>query len=392
MGEAAVRAIDLATMGCTWVLDVSALDSDEADAMAHRWQRCIDLLAAPDRLRLVDEPIRVRVHAGDPGAVAEGELVTGAAEADKIAYALSREVTRAGLMRLRGQATLLHAAALADDEGRTVVLVAPSGGGKSTATRELGRHFGYVSDESVVMLPDGRIAPHPKPPSLVIDPDDRFHKEEPAPDDLGLGPTPVAPRLAALLTLARDATVTEPVIEEVGLVDQVLALLPETSSTWWLDDGLDRLARAVTVGGPPARLSYAEIDGCVDLVRQHLASAVPAEPTWEHLPPTGGQRLAVDAERVEPDAGSVDLSTVRVVRGPWSDAIACDGEVLVLQGARPLRLAGPGAAVWRCADEPQTVEQLVDGVTAALGEHPDAASIVISAVTQLLGHGVLAVA
>ena len=65
MGEAAVRAIDLATMGCTWVLDVSALDPDEADAMAHRWQRCVDLLAAPDRLRLVDEPIRVRVHAGD---------------------------------------------------------------------------------------------------------------------------------------------------------------------------------------------------------------------------------------------------------------------------------------------------------------------------------------
>ena len=47
MGEAAVRAIDLATMGCTWVLDVSALDPDEADAMAHRWQRCVDLLAAP---------------------------------------------------------------------------------------------------------------------------------------------------------------------------------------------------------------------------------------------------------------------------------------------------------------------------------------------------------
>ena len=31
-------------------------------------------------------------------------------------------------------------------------------------------------------------------------------------------------------------------------------------------------------------------------------------------------------------------------------------------------------------------------VIAALGEHPDAASIVTSAVTQLLGHGVLAVA
>ena len=51
-------------------------------------------------------------------------------------------------------------------------------------------------------------------------------------------------------------------------------MLPETSSTWWLDDGLDRLARAVTAGGAPARLVYAEIDTCHALVAEHLAQSL----------------------------------------------------------------------------------------------------------------------
>src|SRR5699024_2811620 len=154
------------------------------------------------------------------------------------AYTLSRELTRAGLLRLRGRASLLHAAALADEGGRALVLVAASGGGKSTATRELGRGLGYISDETVVLLADGRIAPHPKPPSLIADPARPGDKVEPSPDELGLWATPASPRIAALLTLERDAAVTRPVIETVGLLDQVLAMLPQTSSTWWLPGGL----------------------------------------------------------------------------------------------------------------------------------------------------------
>jgi hypothetical protein len=385
------RTIDIVTMGCRWVLDVSDLAPDDADAMAQRWQRCVGLVSAPEALRLEDEPISVRVYEGDaPTDVEPGTVLAGAASAERVPYALSREITRAGLMRLRGRATLLHAAALADPAGRTLALVAPSGGGKSTATRVLGTRLGYVSDESVILLSDGRIAPHPKPPSLVIDEEDRFHKEEPAPDALGLGPTPSLPRLTALLTLSRDPEVTEPAVEEVGLIEQVLEVIPETSSTWWLDDGLDRLARAVTTGGPPARLRYAEIETCHELVREHLERAAPVDPTWEHLPAKGADRLPVDTLSFseDPDGVRVDDGEL-LARAPWSDAIACDGEVLVLAGPRPLRLAGPGAVIWRAAGAPTTLDELSECVVAELGEHPQALDLTRAAVEQLLAHGVL---
>lgn len=388
------RTIALVTMGCSWSLDVGDLPDDLAHEMARRWSRCTALAATDETPLLEPEPVTIRVFVGAaPGDLAAGDLRAGAATEDRVPYAVSREVTRAGLTRVRGRATLLHAAALADEEGRTLVLVAPSGGGKSTATRVLGQRLGYVSDESVVLLEDHRIAAHPKPPSLVIDVSDRFHKEEPAPDDIGLGATPAAPRLAALLTLARSDDVEEPVIEEVGLLDQVLAVIPETSSTWWLDAGLDGLARAVTAGGRSARLRYTEIDTCHDLVRQHLAAAAPVAPTWEHLPARGADRLPVDAPEVVSEAPSeVELADLdRIVRAPWSDAIACDGEVLVLAGPRPLRLAGPGAVLWRSAAEPITAAELTQRVVDELGEHPQSDALAAAALAELVGHGVLRV-
>lgn len=389
------EVVDLVTMGCAWTLDLSALPAAAAAEMRARWGRCAALAADPTTLLLDDEPHVLRVGLAGDGT---GATVV-ASDPERLPYVLSREITRLGLTRLRGSVTLLHAAALADADGRAVVLVAPSGGGKSTATSVLGQRLGYVTDESVVLCGDGRIAPHPKPPSLVIDPADRWHKAEPSPDESGLGPTPPAPRIAALLVLARDPAVTASRIEPVGLVDQLLAVLPETSSTWWLDDGLDRLARAVTAGGAPARLVYAEIDTCHELVAEHLAQAAPVEPSWEHLPPRPHERLPRDDEGSAPEPTPrtahspggmrTDQAPPRVVRAPWSDAIARDGEVLVLAGARPLRLAGPGAVVWRAAGEPVTVAELTAAVVAELGEHPEADRIVGAAVADLIDHGAL---
>lgn len=377
------RHLDLVSMGCRWVLDLSELDATAAGEVAARWGRCAEL-ASSATLVLDEEPVTI------------------AATPSKAPYDLSRELTRAGLMRLRGRVTLLHAAALADPTGRTLALVAPSGGGKSTATRVLGQHLGYVSDETVVLLPDHRIAPHPKPPSLVVDPADRWRKHEPSPDELGLGPTPTEPRLARLLTLSRDDAVLEPTIEPVGLIDQVLAILPETSSTWLVPGGLDHLARAATAGGPPARLRYAEADTCHDLVREHLAAPATPAPTWQHLPPPephdpGGMRTSSHDPREmrtsSHDPGEMRLAELgagaRVVRAPWSDAVAHEGEVLVLAGPSPLRLAGPGAVIWLAADTERTIDELTEAVVAELGEHLDAAGLVRAATVELLRHGAL---
>lgn len=362
------RHLDLVSMGCRWRLDLDRLDADEARATAARWQRAAELLGS-----------------GTPVLDPEPETLV----AKGSAYTLSRELTRAGLLRLRGRASLLHAAALADEGGRALVLVAASGGGKSTATRELGRGLGYISDETVVLLADGRIAPHPKPPSLIADPTTPGDKVEPSPDELGLRATPARPRIAALLTLERDAAVTRPVIETVGLLDQVLAMLPQTSSTWWLPGGLHRLAEAATAGGPPSRLRYAEISRCRELVTEHLASAAPAEQTWEHLPPPAGTDPAQADLDGAADTGEDLTAATRLVRAPWSDAIAVDREVLVLAEARPLRLGGAGAALWRAADRPRALAELTDLVIADLGGHPRAVEQVRAAASDLLEHGAL---
>ncbi|WP_277453948.1 hypothetical protein [Janibacter sp. DB-40] len=368
------RHLDMVSMGCRWVLDVSGLDAATAAGTAARWQRCIDLATRATTI-VDDEPETIRVTTSQQP------------------YDLSREVTNKGLVRLRGRVTLLHAAALADESGRAIALVAPSGGGKSTATRVLGRRLGYLSDETLVLLEDHRIAPHPKPPSLVVDPRDRWRKEEPSPDELGLGPTPGLARLERLLTLERDGEATEPSIEPVGLLDQLIAVLPETSSTWLVPDGLDRLARAVTVGGPAARLRYAEIDTCHDLVREHLAGPAMPPPAWEHLPPDDPHVLGEVPDTAPKDPhlpGEMRLgAATQLVRGSWSDAIAHDGEVLVLVGSRPLRLAGAGAAIWLAADVEHTIDELVDVVVAELGDHPDASALVRAAAADLVNHGAL---
>lgn len=378
---------ELMSMGCRWRLDLSGLDATAAAEMVRRWCRGIDLLESDTPL-LDAEPVVIRPVVGArPGDRGGGVLEVHVPEVDRLPYALSRELTRTGLTRLRGRALLLHAAALADAQGRAVVLVAPSGGGKSTAAKVLGQELGYVTDEAVVLLADGRIAPHPKPPSLVDATAERGHKVEPSPDEIGLGPTPPSPHLAGFLTLLRDPEVRRPRLEVVGLLDQVLAVLAQTSSSWLVEDSLDRLARAVTVAGAPVRLHYAEIEGCHELVREHLATATPAAPSWVHLAPEGRDRYE------EPGAGPPEeleiTGQTRVARGPWSDAIATEGEVLVLLGSRPLRLAGAGAVLWQAAGAPATVAELTTAVITALGSHPEAEEIIRKGVAELVRHGLL---
>ena len=72
-----------------------------------------------------------------------------------------------------------------------LALVGPSGTGKTTATRLLATRLGYVSDETVSIDPDGTVAPHPKPLSVVARPTaGRGDKQQLSPDDLGLAARP----------------------------------------------------------------------------------------------------------------------------------------------------------------------------------------------------------
>ena len=81
-----------------------------------------------------------------------------------------------------------------------------------------------------------------------------------------------------------------------------------------------------------------------------------------------------------------------MVLGAWSDAIAHEGEVLLLVDSSPLRLAGPGAVIWRAAETPRTLDELTTAVVTELGDHPDAGALVRTAVDDLLEHGALRLA
>ena len=107
-----------------------------------------------------------------------------------------------------------------------------------------------------------------------------------------------------------------------------------------------------------------------------MAVAPPANPPAEDEAPVLDDTEALD---------DTDL----VVRGTWSDAIAIDGEVLILAGPRPFRLAGPGAVIWRAAQSSVSLDDLTARVTEEFGDNPDGAAIVREAVAQLVEHRVL---
>ena len=116
---------------------------------------------------------------------------------------LSQQVTLAAIEAARGRAWMLHAAGIATPDGQVVVLVGPSGRGKTTASRALGAVYGYVSDETIAIDDDGRVWPYRKPLSVIEDP--AAPKTQLPPSALGLQPLPDAElRVAAVVLLDRD--------------------------------------------------------------------------------------------------------------------------------------------------------------------------------------------
>lgn len=300
-------------------------------------------------------------------------------DADAFPYAFSRAMTLASISARRGTALSLHAAGLTLGK-ETAVLVGSSGSGKSTAVRTLGRSFGYLSDETVTIEPDLRVSPYPKPISLKS-PERSWDKDEHSPEELGLRRCDDDPRVGALVLLRRADDVTEPTMTPIGLIDGMLAVLPESSGIHRLEQPLHWLARAMISNGGPYELSYREITSCAGLVERVLHGADPeTNPVkWVGHPPSDCSASVA--------AGEV----AQVRRAPWTDAIECDGEVLVLLDRRPCRLSGVGALVWLTAAEPTTVDRLVDQAIAEFGSHPSALEVVEAVLVDMAEIGLLAI-
>lgn len=294
--------------------------------------------------------------------------------AGRSGYALASRLTLVALEQLAGQRLMLHAAGLADADGHVLVLVGPSGTGKTTAAHALATSgWGYVTDETVAIDGAGRVLPYPKPLSIV-DPAESHGKTNHGPDALGLGATPLDLRAGAVVVLERERqTDSQPTLDPLPLLDAILELAGQSSYLIRLESPLQGLCRLVDQVGGAHRLTYGEIEDTLPLLAG-LTSRAPAglEP-WQPLPlPEAG----------EPPPG-------RLVTAQPRDAVLIGDEALVLVDRTPVRLSSVGLTIWQRAATPATDADLLDAAVAEHGDHPDAARVVADAVDTMVEAGLL---
>ena len=189
----------------------------------------------------------------------------------------------AALKATAGRRVNLHAGGVADERRRVLAVVGPSGTGKTTATLALARRLGYVSDETVSIDPAGTVAPHPKPLSVVVDPQRLRDKEQMSPDDLGLMPTPDEGRLARL---GRAASATAQRRVWPGSAPRRECCSSSSSRRRWRSSpGRSTPCWLIEGCGGLWALTYEEIDDHVDELIELLAEPEPTPPGEAVLAP-----------------------------------------------------------------------------------------------------------
>jgi hypothetical protein len=300
---------------------------------------------------------------------------------------LSQQVTLAALEARRGELWLVHAAGLALPDGRVVMLIGPSGRGKTTACRVLASEYGYVSDEAIGVAPDGSIHAYRKPLSIIEQHGEP--KVERAPSELGLLPLPKAPlRLAAIVLLDRrgDAP-AEPLVAPVDLGDAFAHIVPQSSQLAMMTDPLWTIARHADRTGGVVSVTYREAASLTSLI-EPLASRA-AIRTASRVP-------AANTETAPVRRADGDLS---YERAPVMDVISLDeSHHLAVLSQGPSRaptvnvLGGVSPEIWRVVGSGADLDALTAAVVAAHGEPEglDARELVAAAVDDLVDAGVLA--
>lgn len=327
-------------------ITVSIPDPAAAEAFRELWRRCLRDGATSPHISL-----------------AADERVPWAEGATRLAFSLNNF----GIGLLAGSAVILHAAGVCHDNGATLALVAPSGTGKTTAASVLCTEtFGYVTDETLAVLDDGRVLPFPKPLAVLEGPGP--HKTLRSPDSLGLLPCPEDLSLAGIVLLDRDPSVDEPTLRPVLHGDAILALIRETGSFMSLATPLETMAGHIAATGGVWRLTYADIASCTELLQHHLCGLT--------RPSDAMPRLL--------SAGSPGSSCA-----PVDEAVEWEDDVLLRRGRDIIHLAGVGAAVWLDLRRGTSADELPRTVQERLGHHPDAAGQVADAIRQLEREGLV---
>ena len=355
------RTLLVDAVGSCIAIDLTALDEDDEAAVRAAWADALADAAA--------EPVDTVTPYGTNPAV----MLSG----------LSQQVTLAAIEAARGRAWMLHAAGIATPDGQVVVLVGPSGRGKTTASRALGAVYGYVSDETVAIDDDGRVWPYRKPLSVIENPE--APKTQMPPSAVGLKPLPDAElRVAAVVLLDRDPShPEEPTVEVTDLGDALEALISQTSFLHDQPAALRFIAALAAATGGIRTVKYREA--------ATLPSVIP-----ELVKPAASIALLEKPAHIAPPAVQSD-GGARFSRADVADEVAIDDpdRIAVLtisnrQQGHVTLLGGIAPAVWRAA-ESATLAQLTEAALTAYGEPDgfDAAPAVLVAVGLLLDAGLL---
>jgi hypothetical protein len=367
------RILLIDAIGTVIEIDGSSLTDDGWSAVQQAWSGATVVAGA----------------ATSPSATvkAHGTITTGSMLAS-----LSIDVTHAALAQRAGELLLLHAAGLAAPDGGVVVLVGPSGRGKTTAARVLGRHFGYVSDESIGIDADGTVLPYRKPLSIIENP---FLKSQHSPRDLGLLPVDGVPlRVTALVLLDRDDSVDGVRVEPTDLAEGLVGLAEQASYLGRLRRPLGTLLSHIAAVGGVRRVVYRDAASLVPVLSA-LAAQQPNHPSipsgWDSGPASAVPAMTEVMASTDVDAGP------RYERVPVLDAQPLDRDriALLLQridhAPQVVVLDGIAPAIWEATRQPATLATLVSATTTRYAEPPQRgiASLVAAAVEQMSAVGVL---
>lgn len=302
-------------------------------------------------LRDLDEADRNAVRAAWTGALPEDDddaephaTVTPTAShgPGPMLAALSSAVTLSAIHERRGELWMLHAAGVAGHDGAVVVLVGPSGAGKTTAIRLLSAGAGYVSDETIALDATGTVLPYRKPLSVITE--GVAHKVQHSPLDLGLGELPTAPlRLARIVLLDRRPEPTPARLVPVPTSEAIAELGGQSSALAQFPAAVRTMASLIAQTGGVVRAEYAEAEDLAALVRRLLDAGAPTA-----IPSLAAP--VVPRRASEPVAGPRYERTDAVDWSPLPD-----GTLAVLtayaDGSGALRvLAGVAPALWEAAD------------------------------------------